>query len=351
MRLFLILRIMIMKSNSTSIFLLIRTFLNDYHSGFRRSSKHTIRNNRTLLRLYVQFMSEQFNVKVTSLSIEHLNAHNVEEFIKWLVDSKDNSYSSANLRLRLIKGFCSYVITKEPELTDKMLEIKNIKPFREPIEPVGFLSTTHLQQLFGLPDITSKKGLRDRLLLIVMYETGARLSEVNFIKYSDFIKNDAGYVCNLLGKGKKRRVVPISSKVMEHVEFFREKDGADIDSYIFHAPRSTSQPLSQSAIYKIITTYGDRLSKLTDGAVKIVHPHMLRHTMAMHLYQKGVSLEFIAQILGHSSIETTSVYAFADTEMKRQAIEGALNKFIPDNDEDASIWDDEEKLLKLAMLK
>lgn len=341
-----------MTNNGKSIFLLIRMFLNDYHSGFRKSSEHTIRNNRTLLRLYVKFMSEQCHISIKSLSLDHLNARNVEEFIKWLVDHKKNSYSSANLRLRLIQGFCSYVMTQEPEFTDKMMEIKQIKPFREPVEPVGFLNQEQLQALFDLPDAKSIKGLRDRLLLIVMYETGARLSEVTSIKYSDFIKNDAGYVCNLLGKGKKRRVVPVSDKVMTHIEAFRVHDSADIESYIFHAPRSASSPLSKSAVYKIITSYGSKLSEKTDGAVKLVHPHMLRHTMAMHLYQKGVSLEFIAQILGHSSTETTSIYAFADTEMKRKAIEAALDKSIPDKDEgSASLWDDEERLLRLASLK
>lgn len=296
-------------------------------------------------------MSEQCNVKVTELSLDSLNVRNVEEFIKWLVDKQHNSYSSANLRLRLIQGFCSYVITQEPEVTDRMLEIKRIKPFREPVEPVGFLSEHQLQQLLDLPDTSSTKGLRDRLLMIVMYETGARLSEVTSIRYSDFIKNDAGYVCELLGKGKKKRIVPVSDKVMAHVEHFRERDCAENDSYVFHAPCSMAKPLSQSAIYKIITTYGDRLSEATGGAVRLLHPHMLRHTMAMHLYQKGVSLEFIAQILGHNSIETTSIYAFADTEMKRKAIEGALGKTIPDKDASTSIWDDEERLLRLASLK
>lgn len=339
-------------NSSISIFLIIRKFLNDYLIGMRRSSPHTIREHKTLLRTFVMFMAQQCNIKLSQLSLEHLTVQNVEAFLVWMMEKQGNSASSVNLKLRLIKSFCSFVITQEIQYIDKMLEIKRIKKLREPVEPVEFLSEEQMSLFISLPDTSSKKGLRDRLLIIIMYETGARLSEVSRLKYSDFIHENGGGACHLLGKGKKHRVVPVSSKVLSHIECFKKMQKAHDDSYIFKSPSNSGGPLSASAIYKIISGYGYQLSKLSNGAIACVHPHMLRHTMAMHLYHKGVALEFISQLLGHSSVDTTSIYAFADTQMKRQAIEGALDDQIPNiKSEGNELWRDEEKILKLASLK
>ena len=339
-----------MTTHNLGIFVLIRQYINEHLIGFRRCSDHTLRGNKTLLRMFVRFLSCKCNVKLEALTIEHLTADNVISFINWLIDEKGNSEASANLRLALIKSFCSFVISKEPIYADKLMEIKQIKKLKESVSPVDFLSEENMLKFIALPDIGTKKGIRDRLLIIVMYETGARLAEVAKLRYLDFIKTGKAFSCRLFGKGRKERIVPVSDKVFQHVEHYKNMVSASDDGYIFTASCRPASPLSSSALYKIITKYGNELSKVTNGAVPNVHPHMLRHTMAMHLYRNGVALDLVSQLLGHSSVETTTIYAFADTEMKRKAIETSIEHRIPSLPENKDFWSDEEKLLKLASL-
>lgn len=342
-----------MSRDKLGLFTIIRSFLNDHLITLRRSSPHTLRSNRTLLRMFVRFMSKECGVKLGELSLAHITAEHVKSFITWMIEQNGNSESTANLRLALIKNFCSFVISKDPLYADKMMEIKQIKKLRKVVEPVGFLEEEEIAKLISLPDTKTRKGLRDRLLIMLMFETGARLTEAANLRYSDFSSDKDSCQCHLFGKGKKHRLVPVSSKLLQHVELYRKMLGAEPGMHVFTSPSRPNKPLSSSAIYKIITTYGAMLSEATGGKVKGVHPHMLRHSMAMHLYRNGTPLDMVSQLLGHSSVETTMIYAFADTEMKRNAIESTLDQIVPDSadDDQSDLWSDEKKLFKLASLE
>lgn len=155
----------------------------------------------------------------------------------------------------------------------------------------------------------------------------------------------------LTGKGNKTRVVPILPKTAEHLRSYLKKfhpaDNRKRDDYVFYAYGGPQRPMSPDTVTAFVKKYGESARQACTSIPARVHPHMLRHTRAMHLYQDGVPLAMVSEFLGHAQIETTKIYAHADTEMKRKAIQQAANKLddtIPD-----ALWntDDEEMMLKL----
>lgn len=153
------------------------------------------------------------------------------------------------------------------------------------------------------------------------------------------------------GKGNKTRVVPILPKTAEHLRSYLKKfhpaENRKRDDYVFYAYGGPQRPMSPDTVAAFVKKYGESARHVCTSIPERVHPHMLRHTRAMHLYQDGVPLAMVSEFLGHAQIETTKIYAHADTEMKRKAIQQAANKLndtIPD-----VLWntDDEEMMLKL----
>lgn len=149
----------------------------------------------------------------------------------------------------------------------------------------------------------------------------------------------------------KTRVVPILPKTAEHLRSYLKKfhpaENRKRDDYVFYAYGGPQRPMSPDTVAAFVKKYGESARHVCTSIPERVHPHMLRHTRAMHLYQDGVPLAMVSEFLGHAQIETTKIYAHADTEMKRKAIQQAANKLndtIPD-----ALWntDDEEMMLKL----
>ena len=168
-------------------------------------------------------------------------------------------------------------------------------------------------------------------------------AEVARLRLSDFTASESGYAVTLTGKGNKTRVVPVSRKVFGHVQQHRIL--AEEEDFVFVSPTGH---ITTSSVYKIVRHYGERI-----GLRLSLHPHMLRHTRAMHWYQSGMALEIISQLLGHAQTSTTRIYAWADVEMKRQAIEKAdgLTKTVPESNHESFDWTNENLLNRLCGLR
>jgi len=175
----------------------------------------------------------------------------------------------------------------------------------------------------------TEKGLRDQFFLLFMYDTGARLQEIRTLTLRDITWGKEVSV-TLHGKGSKVRVVPLMKPTAEHLENYlkvfhpeyNRKENSYVDLPLFYVVQhGRRQPISDSAARKLVRSYGDKAKLICPELPDIVHPHLIRHSRAMHLYQRGMDLTLVQQWLGHAQIETTQIYAYADTEHKRKAIE------------------------------
>jgi site-specific recombinase XerD len=169
--------------------------------------------------------------------------------------------------------------------------------------------------------------------MLLMYDTGARLAEIRNMKLNDVVwgRKVEG---KLFGKGSKERAVPITDTVAAELKTYLNEFHPNAekysDDYLFYVEQHGQRfPLSDSAARKIVREYGEAAKKVCAEITGVVHPHMLRHSRAMHLYQKGNDLALIQQWLGHVNMETTLVYAYADTEHKRKALEASIDPTSP----------------------
>ena len=201
--------------------------------------------------------------------------------------------------------------------------------------------------------------MRDRFILLLMYDTAVRLQELIDIRICDIRLGKTPVLTIKRGKGSKTREVPLMKQTVEHYLNYRQAfhpgEGDYSDCPLFYMTRrGVKTPLDSSTVRKLVITYGETAHKRCRDVPEHIHPHMLRHSRAMHLYQHGMDLTLVSQWLGHASLETTLIYAYADTEMKRKAIESAMpvgNPLIKKLNSKRYTVTDDEMLKKLYGLK
>ena len=172
------------------------------------------------------------------------------------------------------------------------------------------------------PDLRTPEGRRDTVLLSVLYDTGARVQELVDLSAGD-VRFDPPAQIRLLGKGRKMRAVPLMANTVQLLRSHLQENHLDhpeqFDKPLFQNARN--QRLSCSGIRYILKKYLDQARDKRPSLNRTVSPHSLRHTKGMHLLQSGISLDMIRDFLGHADVKTTQIYARANLEMKRNALE------------------------------
>ena len=211
---------------------------------------------------------------------------------------------------------------------------------------VPYFTGQEMQILLSQPDASTTEGFRDAILLSVLYDTGSRVQELINIRVKDVRLSSPG-VIRLHGKGRKSRQVPLMGKTSEILSLYLEMKKyhpgiSKGDNYLFENQKK--QQLSRWGISYILNKYVEKAKCDVGFNVDFsVTPHVLRHSKAMHLLQSGVNLIYIRDFLGHVDCSTTEVYARADSEMKRKAIEKAYVNLVP---ETVPKWEEDGDLMK-----
>lgn len=296
----------------------VQRYFCQYLIGQRNLSPHTISAYRDTFKLLIQFLEKRYRKKADELSILDLSAPRILAFLDDLERRRGNSARSRNARLAAIRSFIRYAASVEPLLLPNSQRLLAIPKKRFEDRDVGYLSRQQIQSLLDAPDASTKTGLRDQALLMLMYNTGARVSEITALRIADLHLDDGGTV-HIRGKGRKQRSVPLWRQTIRLLRRWLK----EIDN-------SPDKPLLPNARGNMMTRAGvaQRLRHAVGLAVqrdstlhkRRVSPHIIRHTTAMHLLQSGVDLSVIAMWLGHESIQTTHQYLRADLETKKKAL-------------------------------
>ena len=194
----------------------IRRYFREFLKEQRNLSEHTIRYYRDTLNRFIEFLKNKYSIDHTKLSIDLITPESVNDFLAWLA-SRGNSLSTRNRRLAAIKIFMSYIAMMDETFCGQLSKIQAIKPLKIQQNLVNFLTKEEISNLLRMPDQSTKTGMRDRLLLILMYETAGRANEIAQLCFSDFFESESGCAVTIKGKGNKTRVVPISRKVFNIV--------------------------------------------------------------------------------------------------------------------------------------
>jgi integrase/recombinase XerD len=309
-----------------SFYALLHKFLNRYLPLQRISSSHTIDSYRQTMQLLRDYFRDQKRTNPDDISFSLLTKENIHTFLRWLLDIRDNSERTANQRLAAIKSFLAFCRTEDIALTHTYLDICQIRPFKiQQKTYVDSLSESQLKLLFSIPNPKTVKGRRDITMMIILYESGARIQELLDLKLCNIIWNKKTNVqLHITGKGNKTRLVPLLGNTADYLrqymgEFHKQSCP---DDYLFYTNHKVGKrQMSQGTVDAFLKTYAKTANRIDPLFPSGLHAHMLRHSIAMTMYGKGIPLSYIRDFLGHSSIETTSVYAYANSEMITKALE------------------------------
>lgn len=323
-----------MKSRDVSLFSLIHDYLKVYLPEQRNVSPNTIRSYRKTLEELLDFVKGCKQIPLGQITFEHLTADAILSFLEYLEVEKGCSISTRNVRFAAIRAFMDYAADHDVTLVANLNKLKKV-PFKKSdiTVAVDYMSMAAITAIIEQPDASTPKGLRDQFFMILLYDTGARVQEILNIKLCDFQLGHLPKV-TLFGKGRKTRIVPLMEKTVLHLKKYLLVFHADTVSatdlpLFYSVTHGEKYPLTPRMAQYILQKYGEQARETCQEIPEKVHPHLFRHSRAMHLYQEGMDLTLVSQWLGHSQLETTQVYAHADTEHKRRVIANATPKDNP----------------------
>jgi site-specific recombinase XerD len=250
--------------------------------------------------------------------VDDLDAPQVLAFLDDLERQRGNTTRTRNHRRAAIRSFLRYAAAN-PVLLPIVQRVLAIPAKRFERASVGYLTREQIQSILDSPDAATSSGQRDRVLLMLLYNTGARVSELAGLRIHD-VSLESRRSVHIRGKGRKNRSVPLWRETVKMLRsWLRQLDGAP-DSPLL--PNARGNPMTRSGIAQRLKIAVNRATSKnpTLQAVRI-SPHIIRHTTAMHLLQSGVDLSVIAMWLGHETIQTTHQYLDADLESKKRALE------------------------------
>ena len=305
-------------------------FLQDYLPK-RGRSVHTISSYRNTLTIFKDWL-EATGKDFTKFKFTEFTADTAYNFLEWLKSDRGNSEETCNHRLNDLRGYVDYCVTQDVALASVATLLKRVKPYKTVKKIKEWLTSEQVKLIIdSCPD--TKKGKRDKLIILMLYETAVRVSELATLTIGNVYLDDEFPFVQLVGKGKKERTIPLVGNVPKLLKgFIEEYVKEDCSEYIFYAMHNGKpEHISSRSIQEMIARCADK-ARLTDSTIpERVHPHMFRRSRATSLYQNGMVLEQVSSLLGHSQLETTRIYAKASTEQIRENMEKAT----PQKDIDA----------------
>ena len=338
-----------MKIADEKLFISIREFLTVYLPKQRCMSPHTIASYRTALNQFLDYLEERKSLPLRKVTSDCFNTAFVTDYLNWLRESRSCSASTRNQRLMALRSFAKYCATMDAGNMTVYANVCRVPFQKAPKKTVDFIEEDAVQALLGQPDMRTKNGLRNGFFMILLYDTAARCQEMLDLRLGDFVTDTPSPYVYLTGKGAKTRAVPLMEKTVAHyqryLERFHPQHSRKKDDLLFYTTmHGQRQPMSPDTVAYFLNKYAKTACDVNPHVPEGVHPHQFRHTRAIHLYRAGVPLTLVAELLGHSQVSTTSIYAYADTEMKREAIlKAQANTLTP---EENARWEGNESLIK-----
>ena len=295
---------------------LMSRFFLEYLPRTRGLSANTAASYRDSVVLFLRWAEDEDGIPADKMSFRNLTAERVERFLNRLEESC--SPSTCNNRLAAIKAFCRFAQRECPAALDACAGVLAVKAKKAPEPVIGYLSAEGVKALLRS---AAADSLRDLALISAMYDLGARVQEVCDLTVGD-LHLEKPATALVTGKGAKTRIVPMTPQVAEITSKYVASAGLGPDDPLF--PNRKGSKMTRSGVRYVLEKHALAAAAEQPSAVPTkVTPHTLRHSKAMHLLEAGVNLIYIRDFLGHSSVTTTEVYAKANPEAKRNAIEKA----------------------------
>ena len=303
---------------------LLHAFFHDWLAQQRNVSHHTVLSYRDSWRLFLRFVAARKTKSVAKLGLLDLTGVEVLAFLQHTEQERKTSIGTRNCRLAALRSFFSFVADREPLASAQCAEVLRIPTKQAPEQAICYLNEDEITAILAQPDRSKIEGQRDHVLLLVLYNTGARIQEALNLSPQD-LRLDSPSRVRLFGKGRKERVCPLWPETVELLRALLRRQPQSENESIF--VNRYGRPLGAAGVRFKLKNYVAAVAKKVPSLEgKRVSPHTFRHATAVSLVATGVDVTVIRSWLGHASLDTTNRYARANLETKRKALEkvGAL---------------------------
>jgi site-specific recombinase XerD len=309
----------------------LTAFFTQYLELQRGLSQNTIASYSDAFLLLFAYFKENHNLNPDKIAFEHITRERIDDYCQWLETSRNSSIKTRNLRLTAIHSFFRYIAMREPTRISMIKSILDIKMKKSEKKVPVHLSDEEVKLLFAEPDYRKKQGIRDLAVLTVLYDSGVRVSELISLRIPD-IRISGTTTLRIVGKGRKQRLVPISSATANIIKAYYKAYNIDMnisDRNLF--VNSRGEALTRPGVNYILDKYVQQARHNNPGYFNVkVSAHVMRHSKAVSLLLSEVSLIYIRDFLGHSSVVTTEIYARTNPEFLRRAIENNALSYADD---------------------
>jgi site-specific recombinase XerD len=300
---------------------LITRFFVSYLANERGASKNTIAAYSDTLRLLIKHLCAKHGKQPEKLSQEMLNPEAVLGFLDHLEHDRNNSPSTRNQRLAAIKSFLHYTARETPETMLQNEQIQAIRSKKTDHKPPPSLSIGQVHAILDSIDTGPLIGLRDKALIQLLYNTGARVQEIADLCIGDLRFENPATV-TLTGKGRKTRTIPLWEETVQLIQaYLQAREHAGIHSdHLFLSNKG--QPLTRFGIGRRVEIHANNAAETCPSLNDLkITPHVFRHTTALHLIETGSDITIVKEWLGHGDIKTASQYVEVSVARKRKALE------------------------------
>lgn len=314
-------------------------------------SPHTVEAYRDALSLFRRYVVNTLGISIGKFTFAECTRDCVLGFMKYLSELNSKP-STRNQRLAALKSYLAFAADKDVTLQSNELEVRRVPQCKVPKTEKTVIAEEAMAAILSQPANT-KMGLRDRTMMTLLYDSGARLAEILGLKLSDVALDGDNPYIRVNGKGSKERVVPITAKTAAHlaqyISVYHADQRPNTNLLFFTIIKGVTAMMSERNVERLVKGYTRKAQSSCPSVPDHVHPHMFRRTRATQLYQNGVSLPLISRLLGHAMLETTRLYAQPSMKMLREAIESVQT---PKERSVRPIWEgDEATMAKLCGLR
>lgn len=330
---------------------LSRKYVSHQLPEIRKASPNTIKAYRDSLNGFIDYLESEKHVLREGMTFADFNRSNMTDYLDWMLNVKKYGEKTCNLRITAIHSLLEFAAYEDSEnLMSIYLEARTVKGLKVPPKPIEYFEGYQMKALLAAPDPATRTGRRNQMMLILYYDTAARIAELLEMKLNQLHLDAEVPYLTIMGKGRKYRNIPLMGKTVKHINVFLKEYHADCASEnpLFYARTyGKKHMLSHDTVENMIKAYSSQCIANGTAMPPKPHCHMIRKTRAMDLYKNGMPLAHIQQLLGHESMSTTSgFYAFATLE----TLAKSMNSANREESKDGRKWDDKEILKKIYAL-
>ena len=320
---------------------LLQSFFVDHLITVKGLRPASVRSYRDTIRLLLVFAAADKGCKITRLTTSDLSFDRVVGFLRHLEEDRGNHPRTRNQRLAAVHTLFDYIATRDPEMLGVCQRVAAIPMKRAAPAETRFLERDEVEELLAHLPREGRLALRDRTLLLFLYNTGARAQEVADLRVGH-LDLGAHPLVRLHGKGDKWRTCPLWHQTAKMIR-------ALLDSAVLPPTPQTpvfcahGQALTRFGIYKVVRRHASTLDN--PHINRRVSPHTFRHSCAVHLLEAGVEVNVIRGWLGHADLSTTNRYAEINTKTKLAALRACEPPTTSEGDLNTPIWRSDQTLL------